>query len=42
MSEFTYTVFLIVLSLIGCLAALFAAAVIGVLFNDARRRIETN
>lgn len=41
MSDFTYTVFLIVLSLIGALVALFAAAVIGVLLNDAHRRIET-
>ena len=41
MSDFTYTVFVIVVSLIGSLAALFAAAVVGVLFNDARHRIET-
>jgi hypothetical protein len=41
MSDFTYTVFVIVASLIGSLVALFAAGVIGVLVHDPHRRNET-
>jgi hypothetical protein len=39
-SDFTYTVFLIVASLIGSLVALIAAGMIGVLFYDTHRRLE--
>lgn len=41
MSEFTYTVFLVVATLIGALVALFSAGVIGVLLHDADRLPET-
>jgi hypothetical protein len=40
-SELTYTVFLIVASLAGCLIALFGAGVIGVLYYDTHRRTGT-
>jgi len=39
MIDFTYTVFLIVASLIGLLVTVFAAGVIGVLFYDTQSTI---
>ena len=40
MIDFTYTVFLIVASLIGLLVTLFAAGVIGVLLYDSHPGVE--
>jgi hypothetical protein len=39
-SGFTYTVFVIVASLIGALISLFVAGVVGVLFHDNHRPVE--
>lgn len=41
MSDFTFTVFLIVSSLIGSLVTLFVGGVLWVLFYDTHREVET-
>ena len=42
MSDFTYTVFLIVASLIGSLVVLFVGGVVSVLFFDTYHRTEAS